>query len=191
MSPDPSHPGGPPGAAACRPPGQRVSKTITREDVDAFARLTGDFNALHVDDTVEATGTVETIDPATRIIEIRTEITNQNGETVLRGRAKVKVLRLPEWGEDKCEARTVPMSELLEGRVALVTGASRGIGRAVARTLAMHGAEVWINYHRSKDAAAALESEVAEAGGVCRLDRRTARVVDRIAPFGWVSPGRR
>jgi len=43
--------------------------------------------------------------------------------------------------------------KLLEGKNAIVTGASRGIGRAVAEELARHGANLAINYNQSKDAA--------------------------------------
>ena len=43
---------------------------------------------------------------------------------------------------------------LLEDRVALVTGASRGIGAATARALARHGAAVAVNYFESEEAAA-------------------------------------
>lgn len=199
---------------------ESIGRTILAEDVAAFARLSGDYNALHIDDefaartefaervvhgflhasllstligmrlpgrgalylgqtiefsapvfigdTVEATATIESIDRETRIVTLRTEIRKQDGVTVLRGNARAKVLRLAA----PAAAPDAPASgQLLTGRVALVTGASRGIGRATACLLAAHGAEVWINYHRSPAAADEVRHEIAAAGGRCETVR--------------------
>lgn len=54
---------------------------------------------------------------------------------------------------------------MLAGKVALVTGASRGIGKAIAFKLAREGAKVIINYNGSKEKAEAVKSEIEAAGG--------------------------
>lgn len=53
----------------------------------------------------------------------------------------------------------------LHGQVAIVTGASRGIGRAIASALASEGANVVVNYASSGEAAQQLVDEIAAAGG--------------------------
>lgn len=56
------------------------------------------------------------------------------------------------------------MSEFSE-RIAIVTGGSRGIGRAIALTLGAGGATVIVNYNRSAEAAEAVVAEIVAAGG--------------------------
>jgi acetoacetyl-CoA reductase/3-oxoacyl-[acyl-carrier protein] reductase len=76
----------------------------------------------------------------------------------------------------------------LEGKTALVTGASRGIGRAIALELAREGAKVAINYQSSDAKAQEVVDEAARFGGKCVLakanlaDPREARaMVARVA----------
>jgi 3-oxoacyl-[acyl-carrier protein] reductase len=81
----------------------------------------------------------------------------------------------------------------LSGRTALVTGGSRGIGRAVARELARAGARVAINYRRDEAAANSLVREIRAAGGEAMAlagdvsDPDEARQLVRDAVAAWQS----
>ena len=57
------------------------------------------------------------------------------------------------------------MTGSLEGKVALVTGGSRGIGRGIAKRLAADGASVALTYANSKDQADQVVADIAAAGG--------------------------
>ncbi len=69
----------------------------------------------------------------------------------------------------------------LKDKIALITGASRGIGAASAKALAHHGATVVINYIKSKDKAEGLLNEIKKGGGkgmVFQADVRNQGAVD-------------
>lgn len=57
------------------------------------------------------------------------------------------------------------MAGALDGKVAIITGSSRGIGKAAALALAKQGGKIVVNYARSSDAADAVVKEIEEMGG--------------------------
>ncbi|WP_321531591.1 3-oxoacyl-ACP reductase FabG [uncultured Desulfuromonas sp.] len=54
-------------------------------------------------------------------------------------------------------------------KIALVTGGSKGIGAAIAITLAQSGFDIWLNYRSDHDAATLVKNEIEQAGGQCLL----------------------
>src|SRR5246127_2887517 len=56
------------------------------------------------------------------------------------------------------------MSKKLEGKIALITGGSRGIGAAIAKRLAANGANVVITYTEGAEAGASVVKEIESAG---------------------------
>ena len=82
----------------------------------------------------------------------------------------------------------------LSGKVALVTGGSRGIGAVVAARLAEAGARVGVNYHASSDAATVVVDSIKKAGGeallvggdVSQEDKAEAVIKNLVEHFGGI-----
>jgi len=68
----------------------------------------------------------------------------------------------------------------LKGKIAVVTGAGRGIGRATARLFAQEGAKVVINYSRSEKEATSLAEEIRKNGGEALLVKGDVSKADEV-----------
>src|SRR5207249_3252904 len=73
------------------------------------------------------------------------------------------------------------MAHDLTGRVALITGASRGLGASIARKLGAGGARVAVNYHGSPEKARQVVEQIRQAGGAAEAFKADVRDEEEVA----------
>jgi 3-oxoacyl-[acyl-carrier protein] reductase len=131
---------------------------------------------VFVGDEVEFSVQIEHKSEATRTLVVSVEGRNARGHVVVKGQGKVM---MPE------EQSARPGTSQTEDRVALVTGASRGIGAAISVALGLNGIAVIVNYRESADQANSIVGAITQAGG--RAMAVKADVADPAAVASLVS----
>lgn len=146
--------------------------------------------ALEFDTVCRLSGTVTHRSRATRIIKKQVTVA-AGSEVVLSAKVSALVNEAPRAMPTSAELKQQAAADWgLAGKVALVTGASRGIGETTAKLLALCGATVVVNYHRGVEDATRVAEEIRAAGGDCsavaadvsdaaQVRRMMAQVVER------------
>lgn len=128
-----------------------------------LSEISIDFTAPLSEGTISIHGEVERIMPASSRVKIGASW-SQGGTQYAKGHAWVLLGTAPAEGIS-AESIREHSSLGIDGRVAIVTGSSRGIGEATAKLLAAHGAKVVVHYFRGKTAAEAIVSDIERQGG--------------------------
>jgi len=120
-----------------------------------------------VDTSFDLRGVVTHRSKSTRIVkkEILVAPQGREDEVVLRGKVSALVAKPARAMPSMGELREAAADWGLAGKVAIVTGASRGIGETTAKLLAVCGAKVIVNYHRGADDGRRVVEEIVAGGG--------------------------
>lgn len=112
-------------------------------------------------------GEVSHVSQATRIIKKEITVVKEDAaeEVLAAGRVSVMVNALPASMPSIKRLKDKAVDMGLRGKVALVTGASRGIGETTAKMLALLGARVVVNYYRGEEDALRIAEEIKSDGG--------------------------
>lgn len=135
-----------------------------------------------VDEPIRAIAKVTAKSEATSTLVLNTEIRSADDKVVVMGTAKVKVRdQVREAAPAAAAVASMAVAESAARHVALVTGASRGMGAEIARTLARRGYAVAVNYFRSADRAEGVVREIVDAGGLAMAFQADVRDAAQVA----------
>lgn len=133
---------------------------------------------VRVGDTITVVAEVLSKSDRDSIVELKTDIINQHKQVVTTGVAKVKVIEPQTIAESGTPAHA---------KVALVIGATGGIGQAVCRQLADDGFDIAVHYHTNRQAASILRDSLAALGANCVTcsanivdEHQTAQMVEQV-----------
>ena len=114
---------------------------------------------VRVGDTITVVAEVLKKYERDNIIELKTDIYNQHKQVVTTGAAKVKIIE----PQIPIEPPTIAENK----KIALVVGATGGIGQAICRQLADDGFDIAIHYHSNKQAAICIQETLIALGITC------------------------
>jgi 3-oxoacyl-[acyl-carrier protein] reductase len=120
---------------------------------------------VRVGEMVRASSKVIGKNEATRTIVLSMEIRDRDDRVAVAGTAKVKLRDTAAGGDRVADAKPSPTKKAQGKPVAIVTGASRGLGAEIARVLGAKGFAVAVNYHVNRERAAEVVAEIERAGG--------------------------
>lgn len=123
--------------------------------------------ALFLDECYAFEGIVKHVSKMTETIAVEAEIfkAGENDGKLASGKINIRVNQPPAAMPSMAEIKQSSGSLNLDGKVVLVTGASRGIGETIAKAFAVHGAKVVVNYLSTEDAAQKVVAEIKAADG--------------------------
>ena len=132
-----------------------------------------------IGETVRAIAKVSGKSDSTRTLVLSTEIRSLDDKVLVMGTAKVKVR--DEVGAAVAAPAAAAAQPVGQRPVALVSGASRGLGAQIAKTLAQRGFAVAVNYFRSPERARQVVQEIEAEGGVAMAVQADVREADSVA----------